>query len=150
MKDQIEEFKDALQKSGLRITKSRLAVFTILERNKRSFLSPDEIFDKISRSKEINCDRASVYRVLSTLEEINLVNVSHFQGEATKYQIHHHTNTCDHGHDSHEHYFKCLKCESIQAIGDCFIDSKIKELESKGFKTLGHHLEITGHCPSCR
>lgn len=149
MVDQLDKFKNDLQEKGLRVTQSRIAVFTVLEKNRNAFLSSDEVYDLIHGTTEYTCDRASVYRVLNTLEEINLVRVTQFQGEANKYQIHHHTADCGNCGDHHEHYFKCIKCESVKPIGDCFIDDKIKELEEKGFKALGHHLEITGRCPKC-
>lgn len=149
MTEDFEGIRTALRESGLRVTKSRIAVFTILEKGKASFLSPDEIYQRISKSKKLNCDRASVYRALKIFESINLVKASHFQGEATKYQFHHHTTGCEEGADQHEHYFKCLKCNSIQPIGDCFIEEKLNDLDSKGFKTFSHHLEILGRCPKC-
>ncbi len=149
MAKHVDEFKEVLQENKLRVTKSRLAVFTILDKFSDQFLSPDEVFDLIHSETDYSCDRASVYRVLATLADINLLNVTQFQGQASKYQIHHHTSDCGDCHEKHEHYFKCLKCDAIQPIGDCFIDAKIKELAKKGFLTLGHHLEITGHCPSC-
>lgn len=152
MTDSINRLKKELQENGLRVTKSRIAVFTILDKNHEVFLSPDDIFDKIQAAKPLNCDRASVYRVLSTLAQLGLVKVSHFQGQASKYKIHHHNKDCMQKDCTklHEHYFKCMKCQSIEPIGECLIKPKIKELEKKGFKPLEHHFEITGYCPNCK
>lgn len=152
MSDSIDKFKKELQANGLRVTKSRVAVYGILEKNGDNFLSPDDIFDKVQASKSLTCDRASVYRILSTLSELGLVKVSHFQGQASKYKIHHHNQDC-HQHDctkSHEHYFKCVGCDSIEPIGECIIDPKIEELEKRGFVPLEHHFEISGYCPKCK
>lgn len=149
MAEKIDQFKEELQSHGLRITNSRLAVFTILENSKKEFLSPDEIFEAIKQSKLKTCDRASVYRVLKSLEEIGLVNVSHFQGEASKYKIHLHNDDCHHCDDDHQHYFKCIKCKSVESIGDCLFEKQLKDLTKKGYVSLSHHFEVSGFCPKC-
>jgi Fe2+ or Zn2+ uptake regulation protein len=149
MKKHLQIFKEELKKNGLKVTKSRISVFVILKKNDKVFLSPEDIFDKIKKSKLDQCDRTSVYRVLSSLEEIDLVKTSHFQGEASKYQLHLHNETCDHAHEVHEHYFKCIDCKSIDTIGSCLSEPKIIELNNLGYKTLSHHFEISGLCPNC-
>ena len=114
----LETFKEELQKNGLKVTKSRISVFMTLKKHRKKFLSPEEIFDKIKKSNLDQCDKTSVYRVLASLEEINLIKASHFQGEASKYQLHLHDESCDHSHKSHEHFFKCKSCNTIESIGE--------------------------------
>ena len=151
MSHSITNFKKELQASGLRLTQSRIAVYSILNKNREVFLSPHDIYEKIAASKKYKCDRVSVYRVLSTLEKIGLVKISHFQGEASRYKIHFHTEECKRNCElEHEHYFKCIQCDTIEPIGECFIEKKVKELEKKGFKSINHHFEISGYCPSCQ
>lgn len=153
MKEKLEFFKNYLKEKGLRVTQNRIAVFSILEKNENSFLSPDEIFEKVKKSKNFQCDRVSVYRALSSFEEIGIVNTSHFQGEAVKYQIHfhpkHEEDNCHDCHSDHQHYFKCKSCTKVFPIGDCLFDDKLKELEKLGFKCEGHHFEVLGICPDC-
>jgi Fur family ferric uptake transcriptional regulator len=146
----LDEFKQELQSHGLRVTKSRISVFSVLVNNQHKFLSPDEILEKINQSNLDQCDRASVYRVLSSLEEIGLVKSSQFQGEATKYQVHFHTSDCNNCQDEHEHYFKCIQCETIEPIGECLFDKNLQELSKKGYVTLSHHFEVSGYCPQCK
>jgi len=149
MKDVLAIYKSELQKAGLKVTKSRISVFSILQENKSLFLSPDEIFEKILTSSLDKCDKTSVYRVLSTLESIDLVKTSHFQGESSKYQIHLHNDSCNHAAKDHEHYFKCVDCKTISPIGACFSGPIIKELSKTGHKTISHHFEVSGLCPQC-
>ncbi len=149
MVEKIDQFKEELQSNGLRITSSRLAVFSILTHAKKDFLTPDEIYDAIKESNLKTCNRASVYRVLKSLEKIGLIKVSHFQGEASKYQIHLHNHDCNHCENEHQHYFKCIKCRAIEPIGNCLFDGQIKELNKKGFVSLSHHFEVSGFCPEC-
>lgn len=149
MKKAEKTYREELQKNGLKVTKSRMSVFNILFYSSSVFLSPEEIFEKIKKSKLHQCDRTSVYRVLSSLEGIGLVKASHFQGEASKYQLHLHDEHCDHAHESHDHYFKCVSCKTIETIGDCLFESKLKELSKLGYKSISHHFEISGLCPQC-
>jgi Fur family ferric uptake transcriptional regulator len=152
MVDITDKFKEELQAHGLRVTKPRIAVFSILEKHHDSFLSSEDISDSIQSSQSLNCDRASVYRILTTFVEIGLVQVTQFQGGASKYKIHRHGPQCQEKgcNKTHEHYFKCVKCDAIEPIGECFFEKKVKELEKKGFRTLEHHFEISGYCPNCK
>ena len=72
----IEKIKTALKENGLRVTKSRIAVATILIKNYGKPLSSEEIYQKVKSSKILNCDQVSVYRTLSKFEELNLVKKS--------------------------------------------------------------------------
>jgi len=134
-----------LKKESLRITKSRQMVAEILILNKDKYLSSDDIHQKILLSKNISCDQASVYRTLASFEKIGIIKKSSFYNDASRYKL----DESFGEKASHEHYFKCNKCSSIEAFSDCFISKKEKELEKNGYRNLSHHLEITGFCPSC-
>jgi len=142
----LNQVKEILQSHGLRITQSRLAVATILIKNSERPLTPEEIFNKVQNSKSLNCDQVSVYRTLTTFEELGLVKKSVFQGEAARYMLNESDRTQSH---HHEHFFKCDSCDVIEPFEDCLVSKKEKELERSGYKNLHHHLEITGLCPSC-
>ncbi|MGB0452998.1 MAG: Fur family transcriptional regulator [Bacteriovoracaceae bacterium] len=151
--NKLSQIKDILQSEGLRITQSRLSVATILIKN-NALLTPEEIYNRILKSKTLSSDQASVYRTLSTFEELGLVKKSIFQGEPARYMLESfEKKKCqghDHDHDhAHEHYFKCVKCKKIEPFTGCLVSQKEKELEKKGYRNLSHHLEITGICPSC-
>lgn len=142
----LERLKDTLQGQGMRVTHSRLAVASILYKNVGKLLTPEEIFQKIQKSKSHNCDLVSVYRTLAALEKLGMIKKSVFNGEATRYMINEAEKS---GQKTHEHFFKCNNCHKIEPFSDCFISKKEKELEKNGYKMLQHHLEITGLCPSC-
>lgn len=142
MKD-LDKVREALRSQGLRITQSRLAVATILIRNKKNLLTSEEIFNRVQNSKMLKCDQVSVYRVLSTFEELGLIKKSIFKGEATRYMFNESRDR------KHEHYFKCVSCHTIEPFEGCLVSKKEKELEKIGYKNLQHHLEITGLCPVC-
>jgi len=143
---ELDKLKQTLKDRGLRVTKTRLSVASVLIKNKNSPLTSEEIFNKILKSKKYNCDQVSVYRILATFEELGVVQKSIFQGEATRYKLNTAKGSSIH---KHEHFFKCNSCNTIEPLNGCFVAKKEKELESKGYKGLHHHLEITGLCPSC-
>ena len=142
----IKKIKEVLKENGLRVTQSRLAVAAILTRSNSVPLTSEEVFHKIKSSKVLHCDQVSVYRILSKFEELNIVKKSIFQGEASRYMIQDEKNKPG---QHHEHFFKCIACNTIESIEGCLVSRKEKELESRGYTNLNHHLEITGICPSC-
>ena len=144
-KNQFVQVKEALQSHSLRITKPRLAVASVLIKNK-ALLTPEEIHTQIKGSKKLNCDQASVYRTLTTFEELGLVKRSMFQGEPARFML---SNSHKNNARDHEHYFKCNQCHTIEPLKGCLISKQEKQLESHGYRNLTHHLEITGLCPDC-
>lgn len=132
---------------SLRLTNSRIALVDILLKNSDDYLTPEELFIKITKAKNLSSDQVSVYRNLTKFEELGIVKKSEFHHDASRYIL----NKLTHGKPKrkHEHYFKCFKCDTIEPFSDCFISKKEKELKSSGYSQLSHHLEITGLCPSC-
>ena len=105
-KNQFVQVKEALQSHSLRITKPRLAVASILIKNK-ALLTSEEIHTQIQGSKKLNCDQASVYRTLTTFEELGLVKRSIFQGEPARFMLS--TSKKDNSHD-HAHAHDHKRC----------------------------------------
>ena len=108
-------------------------------------MSSEEIFMEVSASKDFDCDQASVYRTLTKFEQLGIVAKSSFNGEAARFKF----ALAGHRPRPHEHYFKCFDCGEIEALNDCLVAKKERELESKGYRSLSHHLEIVGLCPQC-
>lgn len=147
----VQDLIEILKSHGLRITQARQGVAAVLVVSEERPLTPEEIFQSIEKSDEFQCDQASVYRTLSSFEELGIVKKSIFQGEAARYSL---CGCAEHGddhdhHHHHEHYFKCNKCNKIEPLDGCFLSKKEEELKKAGYTGLKHHIEITGICPSC-
>lgn len=142
----IDKVTKTLKSNSLRVTSTRIAVANILIKNSNFYLTAEDIFDEINKSKGIKCDQVSVYRILATFEELEIVKKSDFNNDASRYCI---NNSFESKSHTHEHYFKCIKCLTIEAFSECFILKKEKELEKNGYRQLSHHIEITGLCPAC-
>lgn len=147
MKITIEKIVETLKKESLRVTKSRLSVAEVLIKHSNEFLTSEGVFNIISKKKNHSCDQVSVYRILTTFEELNIVVKSQFHNEAARYSLNKNLGV-KHSH-SHEHYFKCNSCNKVEPFSDCFISKKEKELVAKGYSNLSHHIEINGLCPNC-
>lgn len=141
----MDEIIKLLKANSLRVTKSRIAVASILVENSGQLLTPEEIFQKVETSESHACDQASVYRILNKFEELDIVTKSIFKGDAARYMI----DECGNDHSHHHHFFKCDSCGKIEAFDECFFSPKEKEMTASGYTNLSHHLEITGTCPSC-
>ena len=141
----LEEIENKMRENGLRVTQARIDIAGILLKNLSKPLSSEEIFAKVKKSKSMSCDQVSVYRVLSAFEGIGVVTKSNFQGEASRYMI----DSCGKKKAHHHHYFKCKKCQKIEPFDGCFITRKEKEMESRGYTGLSHHIELVGYCPDC-
>jgi Fe2+ or Zn2+ uptake regulation protein len=136
---------DKIKAAGLKLTRPRMLVIEVLRQNKNGFISADEIFNLINHKEKV-CDLTSIYRTLTSLEEIQLVEKSDFFGEASQYRLLSHQ---DHYHH-HHHYFKCNECGKIEVLcGDCNVVQYENDLKKRGFSNLSHRLELSGLCPSC-
>ena len=142
----LEQLITVLQSKNHRVTKSRVAVAKALIDNINTPLSAEELFHEIQQQNDSQCDLTSVYRTLSTYEQLNLVRRNVFQGDAARFILT--LFDTDEG-ASHQHYFKCVACNAIEAFDDCILSKKERELERHGYKNLTHHIEITGICPEC-
>lgn len=130
-----------LKEHGLRLTKPRIMIIDILLQSKNLPISADEIFKKIREQKNINCDLASVYRTLSSFEEIGLVHkIDLFEG-AAHFEL-------SQG-KPHKHFFICESCHKMEKLDACLVGPLENSLKTKGYTELSHRLELTGRCPTC-
>lgn len=138
-------YLEKIKAAGLKLTKPRLAVLDILSSRSTDFISADNIHQTIL-DKGQGVDLTSIYRTLTSLEEISVVEKSDFFGEASRYRlVTHHDD-----HDHHHHYFKCNECGMVEVLcGDCNIHHYETGLGKRGFTNLNHRLEFNGLCPSC-
>lgn len=95
-----------------------------------------EIKDKV--------DPATVFRILTRMEKINLLRRLGFH-ERSAYYILPLPN-------EHHDYLMCTECGDIQLLDmSCPVHTFEKKVsENSGFKNIHHELEFYGICPSCQ
>lgn len=132
-KDAVAEFEDALRSEGIRITRQRTAILQVLS---DSSDHPDAT-EVHRRAKEIDetVSLATVYRMLSTLQEKGLVRRHSFEGVPARFE-----STSDEEHHDH-----IIDMDSGRIIE--FYSQEIEKLQHKiaekyGYELVGHKLEL--------
>lgn len=128
---------NVLKNAMLADTKSRLAVLTVLMKNR----GPASI-DQIEKKVGSQANYVTLYRVLKQLVEKGIVYQADFrQGKAFfEYQTHHH------------HHVTCSGCGVREEVGSCISETVLKKarIESQKFKVItSHSLEFFGLCTKC-
>tara|TARA_Y100001970_G_C14223115_1_gene853883 strand:+ start:923 stop:1300 length:378 start_codon:yes stop_codon:yes gene_type:complete len=122
------DLRKTIQSRGLKLTKPRLAIISVLENQKKP-LTAKELFAAVGKA----CNKVTVYRNINALEELALVSVDIFNGEK-RYCLaekpHHHI-TCRRCGES-----TCLPCK------DSFT-------QVKNFIQIDHQVVISGICVAC-
>jgi Fur family ferric uptake transcriptional regulator len=87
--------------------------------------------------------RASVYRVLEQLEELELVQSLDVGREAKGYE------RVDPGGE-HHHHIVCSRCGKVVAFEDGRLERAIASVSSEsGFEISGHEVTLRGRCDAC-
>ena len=134
---------EGLRASGRRLTRTRKAVLSVLERA-RYPLTPAELYDRLQKS-HISIDLVTVYRTLSVLMELGLISRCELHHEGhTRYELRK-------GNDDHHHHIRCETCGKIVDLLLCPL-KKLQALIEKEtqFVVNEHSLEFSGLCPKCQ
>lgn len=138
----VERGLEVLRANGLRITQTRRQVLQTLAESNEA-LSPYAIHARI-KDAQGQIDVVSVYRILSTLEELDLV---HHVGLADGYRA------CglDHPHESHSQHMICRDCRKVVEVDlpRDVVAHSVASAEKAGFHEAQVHLEILATCDDC-
>lgn len=136
----IEDLLKECSASGLRRTAA-------LEACLRVFASADQplTLQQIAASAEfgVSCDPATIYRLVSRLEERRIVRRIGFHSRAAHYCLR---------ESSHQDYLICRDCGSVEVLDiACPVAHLEKQIaEESGFSDLEHELEFFGRCAACQ
>jgi Fe2+ or Zn2+ uptake regulation protein len=132
---------ESLKAGGKKLTKPRKAILTILEESPLPITAAD-IHERL-RKAHMPVDLVTVYRNLSMLRELGLVNPVGFHEGQMRYEVHH-------GRE-HHHHIQCRGCGRIADLMLCPL-KKLTQLveEQTRFSVESHALEFFGWCPQCQ
>lgn len=134
-----KSIKEELRESGLRFTKQRADVLSILKMSSLP-LSMDELITRLS----IEMDLSTVYRILDAFEEKGLINKT-ILIEPNQNILY------TYNRKQHEHHLICTSCLEMKLIHGCPLDQYEAEVEEETGYVVGHHqLELYGLCPKCQ
>ncbi len=130
--DKTEKMIAALKKAGIRVTRQRIALLSVLG---DADDHPDAV-ELHNRAKEIepSVSLATVYRTLSVLEEGGVVHRHAFDGGGARFETSH-----------EEHHDHILDVDTGEVIE--FQSDKIEQLQDKiarelGYEVVHHRLEL--------
>lgn len=137
----------ALRDRGERVTPARLAVAGVLERS-RQHLNADQIAGQATQLVP-GIHRATVYRALATLGDLELVSHTHLGGRSTVY----HLTVPGPGDDpvvGHAH-LQCTSCGRVLDTPADTLDPVAAQLEAAlNFRLDPTHTALLGTCAQCR
>jgi len=139
--DENSNYKELLNREGIKSTRHRNAILQLLEESE-SPLTAEQLFITL-RDKSASIDLSTVYRTLDTFASKNLVIKSNRvdDGKAL-YELNHH---------EHKHHLLCVGCHKLISLEDCPMGELQQVLKKKiDFDVTGHKLEIYGYCHDCK
>lgn len=132
--------KNQLRDIGLKATYPRIKVLQLLRERRGSHLCADQVFRLLTEQGE-DIALATVYRVLTQLDEAGAILRQAFDGHKSVYEI----NTGGH----HDHLV-CLKCGRVTEFDDASIEQRQLEVaKDNGYRLAQHSLTLYGYCPDC-
>jgi Fur family ferric uptake transcriptional regulator len=129
-----------MKKIGVRLTKPRKLIFQALSDFSKPTTAKEIYF--YLQNKKINVDLTSVYRTLSLLTKMGIINEIEFGDGKKRYE--------KVENNTHHHH---LICESCQSVEDIILKetSLLKEVKKQSsFKVTKHSLEFFGLCRNCQ
>lgn len=131
-----------IRASGKRMTRTRLAVLSMLESTKYP-LSPAELYARLKK-QNVAIDPVTVYRNLNALKAIGLVRqLKLHQEEQFRYEM-------KEGRE-HHHHIRCKSCGRIEDLLLCPLKKLTAMIERETRYVVGDHsLEFSGWCPTCQ
>ncbi len=129
----------ALDRAGYRVTEPRRALAGLIADQRGHFTAADLVSE--SRSQRLGVGRATVFRTIEALEELDLVERIDLPNGEHAYVA------CE---PAHHHHVVCSRCGRTSEIDDAGLRTVVQEVARRtGFRVDEHRLELFGLCPSC-
>ena len=139
------ECENIIRRSGVKVTKSRVAVMRCLTVSAMS-MSPREILHAISDDKTSkDVDQVSIYRILETFQKLGLVHQVYPSG---KFIACTHIN-CEGDLHVLVHCATCLKTEEVDIPKEIFHPTQWYLKENYGFTHPNNLFQLSGSCSAC-
>lgn len=136
----VPELLRACSESGLRKTAALEACLRVLAKVDQPVtlqqIASDPEFD-------VSCDPATLYRLVTRLEEKRIVRRIGFHSRAAHYCLR---------ESDHQDYLVCRDCGTVEILNiACPVEHLEQQIATEsGFADLEHELEFYGRCGSCQ
>lgn len=137
---------EALKTAGCRITRSRIAVIECIAKAEQPLSAP-AIYEQLSGSGggDVTLDKASVYRILDTLSQLNLVH--RVTPEGTYLACNH--RACKHSHHVLSRCTKCNEVKEVDVPSEVVAPLLFHMKHTLQFVPDSHLLHMDGICADC-
>lgn len=133
------DYAALLQERGLIVTFQRRLILDALCESE-GHTTADEICTRV-QAKAPEIDRATVYRTLNLLFDLQLVVVTDIGDKRTVYEV---------IGDTPHHHLVCRKCGQMEQISHEVLQVSFAEIErERQFKVVCNHLVLFGLCQHC-
>jgi Fur family transcriptional regulator, peroxide stress response regulator len=139
---QVATFAEHCRKSGLSVTRQRLAIFEALAAT-REHPSAEDLHRAV-RKRLPHLSLATVYKNLEALREIGAVadvNALHEQG---RYEA----ALPGTGAGTPHHHLVCVRCRKVVDLHDARLNS-LRVSDAQGFEVRALKVQVEGICPEC-
>jgi Fur family ferric uptake transcriptional regulator len=135
----MHELED-LKGAGLKVTLPRMKVLEVFRTAKTRHLSAEEVYHRLA-AQQADIGLATVYRVLTQLEEASMLARNNFNAGKAVYEL---------NEGKHHDHLICLDCGRTEEFNDPTIEKRQKAVaESFGYTLRDHQLALYGVCPDC-
>jgi Fe2+ or Zn2+ uptake regulation protein len=132
-----EALRRHFNKTGLRFTPQREAVWRLFEGDPAGFTIPQATLTLAPQG----IGQATVYRTIKALQDLGYLRWVHDQGGEHRFVA---------ATPGHSHMLVCRSCSKAVEFADCDLSVLEKLIATQtGFTVEGHHLEFFGLCPEC-
>ncbi|MGE0266892.1 MAG: Fur family transcriptional regulator [Candidatus Omnitrophota bacterium] len=141
IKKEKNKFSNYLRNSSLRMTQGRQEVFDEVMQTHGHF-SAEELVKYCGRHQR-KVSRATIYRSLKELREAGVIRETAFGEKHNHYE---------HVYDEKlHHHARCIRCGTFIELTDLGEEQRyLSQLETQGFKIIGHELHFYGFCKNCQ
>ncbi len=130
---------EILKNKGIKITKGRTEILSILKNSENS-LSAEKIY-QIYKSNNININLSTVYRTLELFEEKEIIEKITLNDGVFSYKLKEKT---------HRHHLECDICHKEVEIPCPMLQIQELVQNATGFTLTDHDLVMKGVCKDCK
>lgn len=139
---QVEAFAEHCRRSGLSVTRQRLAIFEALAAS-REHPSAEDLYRSV-RKRMPQLSLATVYKNLEALREIGAVSDVNALHEHGRYEA----SLPGTGAGKPHHHLVCVACRRVVDLHDAALDG-LTVGDAKGFEVRSLKVQVEGICPDC-
>ena len=139
---QVAAFAEHCRRSGLSVTRQRLAIFEALAAS-REHPSAEEIHRAV-RKRLPHLSLATVYKNLESLREIGAVSDVNALHEHGRYEA----ALPGTGAGKPHHHLVCVSCRKVVDLHDEALD-RVHVSDALGFEVRALKVQVEGICPEC-